>query len=146
MAGARARLRWRDYRTAKGRRPVKEFLDDLTDEEAAAVVAAMKEVAEFGLERARHLRRDIHEVRAFSERRDFRLLFAQEASSSCFRSRCSPRRLQRPRKRSSSSQSPAFSTGEAEADAVLSSKAIALTLWLPSFILSGRWPGTFSTK
>jgi len=79
MAGARARLRWRDYRTAKGRRPVKEFLDDLTDEEAAAVVAAMKEVAEFGLERARHLRREIHEVRAFPERRDFRLLFAQEA-------------------------------------------------------------------
>lgn len=79
MAGARARLRWRDYRTATGRRPVKEFLDDLTDEEAAAIVAAMKEVAEFGPERARHLRHGINEVRAFSERRDFRLLFVQEA-------------------------------------------------------------------
>jgi len=39
----------------------------------------MKEVAQFGLGRARHLRRDINEVRAFSERRDFRILFAQEA-------------------------------------------------------------------
>jgi phage-related protein len=39
----------------------------------------MKEVAEFGLERARHLRGDINEVRAFSERRDFRILFARDA-------------------------------------------------------------------
>jgi phage-related protein len=79
MATLRARLRWRDYRTATGRRPVKEIIDELTDEEAAAIVAAMKEVAEFGLERARHLRGDINEVRAFSERRDFRILFARDA-------------------------------------------------------------------
>jgi phage-related protein len=39
----------------------------------------MKEVSEHGLERARHIRGDINEVRAFSERRDFRILFAQEA-------------------------------------------------------------------
>jgi len=56
-----------------------EFVDELTDEEAAAVVAAMNEVAEYGLERARHLRGDINEVRAFAERRDFRILFTQEA-------------------------------------------------------------------
>jgi len=79
MATARARLRWRDYRTASGRRPVKEFVDALNDEEAAAIVAAMREVAEHGLERSRHLRGDVNEVRAFSERRDFRILFAQEA-------------------------------------------------------------------
>jgi phage-related protein len=79
MATARARLRWRDYRTASGRRPIKEFVNALNDEEAAAIVAAMREVAEYGLERARHLRGDVNEVRAFSEHRDFRILFAQEA-------------------------------------------------------------------
>ena len=39
------RLRWRDYRTRAGARPVKAFLDTLTDEQVAAVVAAMKDVA-----------------------------------------------------------------------------------------------------
>jgi len=72
------RFRWRDYRTAAGARPVKEFIYALTDEEAAAVVAAMKEVAVVGLSAARHLRGDIYEVRAESERRSFRLLFAKE--------------------------------------------------------------------
>ena len=38
------RRRWRDYRTAGGRRPVKEFLDGLTDGDAAAIAAAMKDV------------------------------------------------------------------------------------------------------
>ncbi len=72
------RFRWRDYRTSTGARPVKKFIDGLTDEEAAAVVAAMKEVAVLGLPVARHLRDDIYEVRAESERRSFRLLFAKE--------------------------------------------------------------------
>ncbi|MGA7740606.1 MAG: type II toxin-antitoxin system RelE/ParE family toxin [Polyangia bacterium] len=72
------RFRWRDYRTASGARPVKVFLDRLSDEEAAAVVAAMKDVAKHGLARARHLRDDVYEVRADSERRAFRILFSQE--------------------------------------------------------------------
>ena len=72
------RLRWRDYRTAMGARPVKAFLDALTDEEAAAVVAAMKEVARLGLAAARHLRGAVYEVRAETETRSFRMLFAQE--------------------------------------------------------------------
>jgi hypothetical protein len=63
------RFRWRDYRTSTGARPVKEFVDGLTDEEAATVVAAMKEVVALGLAVTRHLRDDIHEVRAESERR-----------------------------------------------------------------------------
>ncbi len=71
------RFRWRDYRTVAGGRPVKEFIDALTDEDAAAVVAAMKEVAVVGLSAARHLHGDIYEVRAESERRAFRLLFAK---------------------------------------------------------------------
>ncbi len=57
---------------------MKEFLDRLSDEEAAAVVAAMKEVAVLGLPVARHLRGDLYEVRAESERRSFRLFFAKE--------------------------------------------------------------------
>jgi len=35
------RRRWRDFRTAAGGRPVRDFLDTLTDEELAEVVAAM---------------------------------------------------------------------------------------------------------
>lgn len=78
MSDERRRFRWRDYRTAAGARPVKDFLDALTDEEAAAVVAAMKEIAALGLDRARHLRGDVYEARAESERRSFRLLFSKE--------------------------------------------------------------------
>ncbi len=69
---------WRDYRTESGRRPVKDFLDELTDEEVAAVVAGMKDVAARGLPAARHLRGDIYEVRADEATRSFRLLFATE--------------------------------------------------------------------
>jgi phage-related protein len=61
-----------------GGRPVKEYLDRLTDEEAAEIVAATKEVARDGLRAARHLRGDIYEVRAFCESRDFRILFSAE--------------------------------------------------------------------
>jgi len=74
----KGRLRWRDYQTASGRRPVKQFIDGLTDSEAAAVVAGMKEVATRGLEFARHVRGDIYEIRADVGRRCFRILFAQE--------------------------------------------------------------------
>jgi phage-related protein len=57
---------------------VKDFIDKLTDDEAAAVVAAMKEVAQLGVAASRHLRGDIYEVRADADRRSFRVLFAQE--------------------------------------------------------------------
>lgn len=72
------RLRWRDYRTAAGGRPVKDFIDTLTDEEVAAIVAAMREVANLGLSLARHLRGEVYEVRADADQRSFRVLFAQE--------------------------------------------------------------------
>lgn len=74
----RARRQWRDYRTPAGRRPVKDFLDGLNDEEVAAIVAGMKEVAERGLPAARHLRGEIYEVRADATTRSFRVLFATE--------------------------------------------------------------------
>ncbi len=76
-----ARRRWRDYRTATNRRPVKEFIDSLTDGDAAAVVAAMKDVQLEGLVAARHLRGDIYEVRAEGDRQAYRVLFATEGRS-----------------------------------------------------------------
>jgi phage-related protein len=79
-ASSTRRLRWRDYRSAVGARPVKSFLETLSDQQAAAVVAAMKDVAQNGLPAARHLRGDIYEVRAESDRQAFRILFAQETS------------------------------------------------------------------
>ena len=72
------RRRWRDYRTAAGRRPVREFTDSLSDTDAAAVVAAMQDVRDVGLAAARHLQGEIHEVRADGDRQTFRILFAAE--------------------------------------------------------------------
>jgi phage-related protein len=77
-SNTRVRRRWRDYRTAAGGRPVKKFIDGLTDEEVAAIVAGMKEIATRGLAAARHLRGDIYEVRADASTRSFRLLFSAE--------------------------------------------------------------------
>jgi phage-related protein len=74
----RTKRRWRDYQTDRGRRPVKEFLDGLSDVDAAAVAAAIKDVREHGMVAARHLRSDIYEVRADGDRQSFRILFAQE--------------------------------------------------------------------
>jgi phage-related protein len=74
------RRRWRDYRTAAGRRPVADFIDGLTDVDAAVVVAAMKEVALEGLPASRHLRGDLYEVRAEGDRATYRILFAPEGS------------------------------------------------------------------
>jgi phage-related protein len=74
--------RWRDYRTAAGRRPVKEFIDGLSDTDAAAVVAAMRDVRDTGLAAARHLRGDIHEVRADGDRQTYRILFSSEGRRS----------------------------------------------------------------
>lgn len=70
--------RWRDYRTPTGRRPVKEFLAGLSDDDAAQVLAAMREVALLGLRAARHLVSDIYEVRTDGENEAFRILFAPE--------------------------------------------------------------------
>ncbi len=70
--------RWRDYQTAAGRRPIKEFLDGLTDEDLASVVAAMKEVRRRGLQAARHLEGEIYEVRADGKGVIYRVLFAPQ--------------------------------------------------------------------
>jgi phage-related protein len=70
--------RWRDYRSSSGRRPVRQFIDTLADEDAAEVAAAMADVRQQGLRVARHLRGDIYEVRADGPRASVRILFAQE--------------------------------------------------------------------
>lgn len=76
-----AQRRWRDYRTAAGKRPVREFLLDLSDEHAASVLVAMAAVRVQGLRAARHLKGDIYEVRADGGRQTFRVLFANEGKS-----------------------------------------------------------------
>jgi phage-related protein len=74
--------RWRDYRTGAGRRPIKDFIDGLSDTDAAAVVAAMRDVRDVGLAAARHLRGEIYEVRADGDRQTYRILFAPEGRRS----------------------------------------------------------------
>lgn len=77
-SGGQRKRRWRAYETASRSRPVEDFIDALSDEDAAAVLAAMKDVQIRGLIVARHLRGDIYEVRASGNRQIFRVLFAPE--------------------------------------------------------------------
>lgn len=76
-----AQRRWRDYRTAGGARPVRDFLVSLSDADAAAVLAAMAAVRVQGQRAARHLAGEIYEVRAEGDRQTFRMLFANEGKS-----------------------------------------------------------------
>lgn len=80
MAGSAVRRRWRDYETAAGNRPVKDFIDDLPDGDAAEVAAAMRDVAIEGPSVARHLRGDIYEVHADGENQSYRVLFSAEGT------------------------------------------------------------------
>jgi phage-related protein len=73
-----AKRRWRDYRTPSGRSPVKQFIDGLSDTDAAAIVAAMKDVQVNGNEASHHLDGDIYEVRAAGDQQAFRILYATE--------------------------------------------------------------------
>lgn len=73
--------RWRDYETAAGRRPVKEFIEKLSWEDRAAVVAAMREVKEEGMVAARHLDEGIYEVRTDGNRVTYRVLFAPQGEA-----------------------------------------------------------------
>jgi phage-related protein len=76
-----ARRRWRFYETPAGRKPVRDFLDGLSGDDLAAVLAAMRDVAHNGLAAARHLRGDIYEVREDGDRQTYRILFAAEGRS-----------------------------------------------------------------
>jgi phage-related protein len=70
--------RWRHYETAAGRRPVVEFIRAVSDTDKAAILAAMQEVRREGIRAARHLRGELFEVRADSERVIYRVIFARE--------------------------------------------------------------------
>ena len=61
---------------------MKEFIDGLSDDHAAAVAAAMKDVSLEGLSVTRHLRGDIYEVRADADSQAYRILFAPEGEKS----------------------------------------------------------------
>ncbi len=76
----RYRRQWRFYRSATGREPVRELLDELSDEDAAAVAAAMKEVREAGRGHAdvNHIRGDIWQIEIDGKRVIYRLLFSEE--------------------------------------------------------------------
>jgi phage-related protein len=75
----RYRRQWRFYRTAAGREPVREFLDQLSDEDAAAVAAAMKEVCSAGRGHAdvNQLRGDIWQIEVDGKSVIYRLLFTE---------------------------------------------------------------------
>lgn len=60
----RRKLKWRDYQTVRGGRPVLDEFRKLTDIEYAEVRVEMEEVARSGVAAARHLRGDIYEVHA----------------------------------------------------------------------------------
>src|SRR2546426_1435766 len=136
---------------------MKTFLDGLTDEEVATIVAGMKEVAAEGLAAARHLQGEIFEVRADASTRSFRLLFSTEGrwtqillSLSVFekrtqrattRNRFGPKtfgRLAATRGRDAEGKEAGDLTRG------LSYGNIALTLWLRRCILNGAWPRTSS--
>lgn len=74
------RRRWRFYRSASGREPVREQLDQLSNEDAAAVAAAMKEVRATGRGHSdvNHLRGDIWQIEVDGKHVIYRLLFSEE--------------------------------------------------------------------
>ncbi len=71
-------LRWRFYRSAMGRQPVKEFLNRLSDYDHTALTAEMRLVQREGLAAARHIAGDLYEVRASGLDADYRIIFSLE--------------------------------------------------------------------
>lgn len=128
-----AARRWRDYQTRNGARPVKAFLDELTDEEVAAVIAGMKEVAQRGLSAARHLRGHIYEVRAEASTRASECSSPLKGGTATSCSRSPPSRNVRSERPTESLSSPRFgcATGGrgVQARGADSCEAMASTLW-----------------
>jgi len=69
---------WRDYHTAGGARPIRDFLLALPDEDRAAILEEMEHVRQHGTTVARHVRQGIYEVRATYDTKAYRILFACE--------------------------------------------------------------------
>lgn len=76
----RYRRQWRFYRSVAGSEPVREFLDGLSDEDSAAIAAAMRDVRNAGRGHVdvNHLRGDIWQIEVDGKRVIYRLLFAEE--------------------------------------------------------------------
>lgn len=73
---------WRDYRTASGGRPVRDFILDCEREDRAAIAAAMADIRTNGNRGggARHLQGPIWEVRVDGRGVIYRILFASIGS------------------------------------------------------------------
>lgn len=69
---------WRFYETAQGNSPVRKYLENLGDEDAAEIAAAMNHVRKDGLSAARHLQGEIYEVRISGLDVIYRVLFAKQ--------------------------------------------------------------------
>ena len=69
---------WRDYHTASGARPIRDFLLALPDEDRAAILEEMEHVRQHGTSVARHVGQGIYEVRATYDTKAYRILFACE--------------------------------------------------------------------
>ena len=67
---------WRDYHTASGARPIRDFLLALPDEGRAAILEEMEYVRQHGTSVARHVRKGIYEVRATYDTKAYRILLA----------------------------------------------------------------------
>lgn len=67
---------WREYRTAGGGRPIRDFLFSLSDEDRAAILEEMEYVRCHGRKVARHIRGEIYEVRVNYNAKAYRILFA----------------------------------------------------------------------
>lgn len=67
---------WREYRTAGGARPIRDFLFSLSDEDRAAILEEMQYVRDHGRKVARHIRGEIYEVRVNYNTKAYRILFA----------------------------------------------------------------------
>ncbi len=69
---------WNFYRTAAGRKIVKEELLEFPSKDRAAIADEMEVVRKKGTTAARHVRDDIYEVRVFMDGVTYRVLFATE--------------------------------------------------------------------
>jgi len=76
--GVGFRRQWRYYRTEAGAMPARDFLASLDVDDAKAIRAGMRIVAESGRSAARHVRGDIYEVRVRRSGRAWRVLFSTE--------------------------------------------------------------------
>lgn len=74
--------RWRHYATSSGVRPVDRYLDGLTDDAAARVLAKMAKIRVEGTSAARHLVEDLWEARVDGQDVTHRILFTEEGSKS----------------------------------------------------------------